>query len=110
MDNVSVVENTVSAVELLANPGFEDSNTSIPGWQQWCTSYCHWGTSGKVTSGNGCYLDDGNCFSDSCLGPDADFLGQSFPATPGLNYTISFALALTGTGGDYHTMFYVDIF
>lgn len=110
MDNVSIIEHSVSHTELLENPSFEDSNTSTPGWEQWCSSYCHYGTSGTIISGTDCYLQDGNCYINSCLGPSIDFLGQSFSATPGANYTISFLLSLTGTGRPYQTMFYADIY
>lgn len=105
-----MVENTAPSVELLDNPSFEDSNTSMPGWQRWCTSYCHYGTSGNLISGTDCYLGDGNCFMSSCLGPDLEFLGQFFPTTPGSTYTISFMVSVTGSGDNYNTMFYVDIF
>ena len=110
MDNTSLIEEVSPFSEILQNPDFELSNTSILGWQQWCASYCHWGTSGRVISEPDCYLGSGNCFQSSCLGPGTDFIGQSFVANPGSNYTVSFALALTGSGGNYRTMFYADIY
>ncbi|CAF0964115.1 unnamed protein product [Rotaria sordida] len=109
IDDISVVDNALPSNQLLNNPSFEDSNTSISNWVQWCTSHCHYGTSGKLISGTDCYLGVGNCFSDSCLGPDIDFLGQYFPTTPGSTYTISFQILLTGTDGYYYTTFYADL-
>jgi len=110
MDNVSVVENSLPYVELLENESFEDSTVSLFGWQQWCSSYCHYGTKGKIISGADCYLGSGNCFQNSCLGPYVEFIGQFFWTNPGSNYTITFELALTGSGGVRSTMFYADIF
>jgi hypothetical protein len=78
MDNVSIVKNTVSHVELLANSSFDDSNTSITGWEQWCSSYCHYVISEIVISGADCYLQDGNCCTNRCLDPAIDLLGQFF--------------------------------
>ncbi|CAF2847340.1 unnamed protein product [Rotaria sp. Silwood2] len=109
MDEVSVVDNAAPSVQLLNNANFEDSNTSISGWTQWCSSHCHYGTSGQLISGTDCYSGVGNCFSDSCLGPGIDFLGQYFTSTPGSTYTISFQMLLTGTDGYYYTTFYADI-
>ena len=110
MDNTSLIENVPPFSEILQNPDFELSNTSLPGWHQWCASYCHWGTSGQVISGSDCDVDSGNCFRSSCLGPGTDFIGQAFAANPGSNYTVSVALAVTGSGGYYNTMFYADIY
>lgn len=110
MDNTSLTENSSPFTEILQNPDFELSNTSLLGWQQWCASYCHSGTSGKVISGSDCDVDSGNCFQSSCLGPGTDFIGQSFAAMPGSNYTVSVALAVTGSGGYYNTVFYADIY
>ncbi|CAF1018228.1 unnamed protein product [Rotaria sp. Silwood1] len=109
IDEVSIVDNAAPSVQLLNNPSFESSSTSLSDWTQWCSSHCHYGTSGKLISGTDCYSGVGNCFSDSCLGPDIDFLGQYFPTTPGSTYTISFQALLTGTDGYYYTTFYADI-
>ena len=109
MDNVTVVENSAS-IQLIQNGDFELSNSSTAGWQQWCSSYCHWGTSGRLMSEPDCYGTSGNCYINSCLGPGTDFLGQFISTTPGLNYTVSFSLLVTGSSGYYRTMFYVDIF
>ncbi|CAF2153946.1 unnamed protein product [Rotaria magnacalcarata] len=78
MDNISTVDTTAPSVELLSNPSFEDSTTSIPSWVTWCSSHCQFGTSGQIVSGGGCYLGTGNCFVSSCLGGGIEFLGHYF--------------------------------
>ncbi|CAF4413722.1 unnamed protein product [Rotaria magnacalcarata] len=110
IDNVSAVDTTAPSIELLSNPSFENSTTSISSWVNWCSSHCQFGTSGQIVSGADCYLGTGNCFVSSCLGGGIEFLGQYFPTTPGSVYNISFMASLTGSGGYYYTMLYVDIF
>lgn len=109
LDNVSMIDNTMPSVELLSNPDFEDSTTSIPGWVRWCSSFCSYGTSGVLLSGADCYLGSGNCFTSACLGTNMEFLGQTFSTTPGSIYTLSLELTVTGTDGYYYTLFTVDI-
>jgi hypothetical protein len=94
LDNVSVVDNSASSIELLNNPGFENSTSSPTGWAQWCQSECGSG-SGQVTTGGSCY--SGNCYMDHCHN-GYDYLVQSFSATIGHRYTISFWLSQTGGG------------
>ncbi|CAF0979971.1 unnamed protein product [Rotaria sp. Silwood1] len=110
LDTVSVVDNNAITVQLLKNPGFENSTTTATGWVQWCTNMCS-GHSGVINSGTGCYLSTtGNCFMDNCYASTGiDFLGQSFPTTIGYTYKISFWLILGGSGTTTANRFYADI-
>jgi hypothetical protein len=92
LDSVSVVDNNSPSIQLLNNPGFENSTSSPTGWTQWCQSACGSGQ-GQVTTGASCY--SGNCYVDHCHN-DYDYLAQSFSATIGDIYTISFWLSQTG--------------
>jgi hypothetical protein len=94
LDSVSVVDNSAPSIQLLDNPGFENSTASPPtGWTTWCTSACG-GGAGQVGTIN-CY--SGNCYVDHCQS-GYDYLAQSFSATIGHTYTISFWLKQTGGG------------
>jgi hypothetical protein len=92
LDSVSVVDSNASSIQLLNNPDFEDSTSSLTDWETWCTSACGSGA-GQVTSGSNC--SSGNCYADHCQA-NFDYLAQSFPATIGHTYTISFWLMQTG--------------
>jgi len=107
LDNVSVVDNNASNIELLQNPNFENSTTVATGWVQWCTNTCS-GHQGTITSSGNCY--SGNCFIDNCYASSGiDFIGQSFNAIIGDTYTISFMLKLGGSGTTTGNAFYADI-
>jgi hypothetical protein len=97
LDDVSVVDNNAPSIELLINPSFENSTTSLTGWGTWCATAtdCGSGFPGQVLSNSNCH--SGNCYYDHCHN-SYDYLLQSFPATIGHNYTISFWLQQTGTG------------
>jgi hypothetical protein len=96
LDNVSVVDNSASSIQLLNNPGFENSTSSPTGWVQWCQSACGSGY-GQVINNSTCY--SGNCYVDHCQNMNYfDYLAQSFSATIGHTYTISFWLKQTGGG------------
>ncbi|CAF2087035.1 unnamed protein product [Rotaria magnacalcarata] len=109
LDDISLVKNSAPAIEILLNPSFGNSSVSIINWVLWCSSYCQFGTSGKLLTGADCYLGTGNCFTSACLGPGVEFLGQYFSASVGSTYTITFELSLTGISSVSSTMFYVDI-
>ncbi|CAF3657093.1 unnamed protein product [Rotaria socialis] len=109
LDDISLIKNSAPAIEILLNPNFENSSASIIDWVLWCSSYCHFGTSGELLTGAACYLGIGNCFTSACLGPDVEFLGQYFSASIGSRYTLTFWLSLTGASDVSSTMFYVDI-
>ncbi len=95
LDSVSVVDNNASSVQLLQNPGFDNSTSSPPvGWTTSCTSACVNG-SGQVTTSGSCHF--GNCYIDHCQN-NYDYLAQSFSATIGHIYTISFWAMQTGGG------------
>lgn len=117
LDDVSVVDVNAPTIELLDNPSFENSTTSLTGWTLWCFTSC--GSSpnrvANVTSGSNCYLSTGNCFEDNCPTSGINFLAQSFSATIGHIYTISYRLIADGGGGggtsfpNAYNHFYVDI-
>jgi hypothetical protein len=106
LDDVSVVDNLAPSTELLNNPSFENSTSTVTGWVIWCTSSCtSGGDGGKITT-SGCHSGSGsNCYKDRC-NSGYDFLGQTFSATVGHNYTISFWLYKNGGGAGY---FYANI-
>jgi hypothetical protein len=109
LDTVSVTEVTAPSIQLLNNPSFENSTTLPNGWVLWCNSTCNVGAGGLVTYGTNCYLNIDNCFLADCpygSGGAMVFLGQSFPATIGSTYTISFRLYMAyGNGGSTNTEF-----
>ena len=96
LDGVSVVENGVG-VELLTNPSFEDSTSTPTGWTtwNWCGCSASGITSGStITTGGTCHTGSGsNCLHDHCKS-GYDFIGQTFNATIGQTYTISYWLSL----------------
>lgn len=103
LDEVSVTDVTSPGVEILQNPSFENSSSSLPGWVTWCQSSCG-GTPGQVSSSS-CRPGSGSlCYKDSCQN-NVDFLGQSFPAIVGRVYIISFYLQMSGGG----SRFYADV-
>jgi hypothetical protein len=95
LDDVSVVDNNASSIQLLNNPSFENTTSNLTDWIRWCTSTCGAGFPGKVLTNGSCH--SGSCYFDHCK-TDYDYLVQSFPATIGDIYTISFWLQQTGTG------------
>ncbi len=97
LDDVSVVDTSAPSIQLLINPSFENSTSSLTGWGSWCATVANCGTGfpGQVTSSS-CHT--GNCYYDHCHNPDFDYLLQSFPATIGHIYTISFWYQTTGSG------------
>ncbi len=95
LDSLSVVDNNASTIQLLNNPGFDNSTTTLTGWVTWCASGCGIGNAGQVLANSSCY--SGNCYFDHCQG-NYDYVAQTFPATIGHNYTMSFCLKQTGTG------------
>jgi hypothetical protein len=102
LDDVSVVDNNASSIQLLNNPSFENSTSNLTGWTAWCatTANCFSGGSGVpgqvLVNISVCHT--GNCYTDHCHQPSYDYLVQSFPATIGNTYTISFWLQIVGSG------------
>jgi hypothetical protein len=97
LDDVSVVDTNASSIQLLINPSFENSTSNLTGWGTWCatTAICGTGFPGQVLTNSSCH--SGNCYYDHCHQTDFDYLIQSFPATIGRIYTISFWFQQTGT-------------
>jgi hypothetical protein len=106
LDDVSIVDNNAPSVELLDNGSFENSTSTPPtDWVTWCSSTCSSGSTVSILSNSSCYLSSGNCYANHCYnGPD--FLAQSFSATIGHSYTISFWWQQTGGG---LAALYVDV-
>jgi hypothetical protein len=98
LDDVSVVANNASSIQLLINPSFENSTSSLTGWTAWCATaaICGTGAPGQVLANSSCHT--GDCYIDHCHQPNYDYLTQSFPATIGNTYTISFWVQLVGVG------------
>ncbi|CAF3325868.1 unnamed protein product [Rotaria socialis] len=97
LDDVSVVDVSAPATQLLSNLGFENSSTTATGWNQVGASCCSSNATQIITSSCN---SGSNCVRYQC-GPELtySFFGQHFTATPGLTYNISFYLKATGTGG-----------
>jgi hypothetical protein len=111
LDDVSVVAVTAPGIELLRNPSFDNSTTTLTGWTQWCTSTCPGGitNAGHVASGSIC--SSTNCYADYCHDPGGfDILSQTFSANAGLIYTISFSIIDYGSGPNGATKAYADIY
>ncbi|CAF4559870.1 unnamed protein product [Rotaria socialis] len=97
LDDVSVVDVTATATQLLDNPGFENSTTTATGWTLQAAGCCNANAVQIITTG--CHSGT-NCVQYQC-GPEVtySFFGQDFAATIGHTYSISFYLKATGTGG-----------
>jgi hypothetical protein len=108
LDTVSVVDVTNTSVELLNNPGFDSSTASPPtGWYPWCSSTCTAGSPGALLT-FGCQT--GYCYKSQCAGSGGrDYLVQSFSATVGGKYTLSFYWKRGGSFGGNSAGLYVDI-
>jgi hypothetical protein len=86
LDNVSVVDTANLSVELLVNPNFANLTLNLTGWTIMCSTSCTGGTGGTIITTN-CLAD--NCFRSEC-NSGHEYLVQSFPATVGHTYNISF--------------------
>jgi len=95
MDDVSVADTTNSSVQLLNNQGFDNSSTSLPGWDVWCSSGCS-GTAGGISTAN---CRSGNCYKAQCGPTTTNYLVQTFPAVFGRTYNISFWMQRIKGGG-----------
>jgi len=104
LDDISVVDTNNSAVQLLANPGFEISAITPTDWTIWCTSSCVNGTGGTIIN-TGCHNNTGHCYKSQCNG-GFEYLGQTFSATIGHIYNVSFWYLRVGniTGGTAETV------
>ncbi|CAF1468642.1 unnamed protein product [Adineta ricciae] len=95
LDNISITDNNAPSVQLLSNPSFENSTSSPVGWSVANSSTCQGVTQGQVIT-SGCQTSSGNnCFKAYCV-RGYEYLFQSFNATIGDFYTISFWLEQTG--------------
>lgn len=87
IDEVSVVDNMNTSVQVLTNPSFESSAASAVGWIPWCASTCAAGSAGNVSS-SGCFT--GRCYISKCASGGVDYIAQIFPAIIGRTYNITF--------------------
>ena len=110
LDDVSVVQVGAPSIELLRNPSFENSTTTLNGWSLWCSASCS-GTGANITSGSNCHGSSGKCFLDNCAGSGISFLGQSFFAIINQSYTLTYWLRGAGGGGGngYQNHLYIDV-
>ena len=107
---MSVVDVTAPSVQLLRNPGFENSTTSPPvGWVVWCSYTCGSANGSMGLGAANCQGSTNNCWMSPCTAPGIEFIGQSFPALIGNKYTVSFWLNLGGGGVATTNRFYFDI-
>jgi hypothetical protein len=90
IDDVSIVDNANTLVEVLANPSFDNSSATPPiGWSVWCSNTCAGSSEGSVVTSD-CRVAS-NCYKSQCHGTNArDYLVQTFPAIVNQTYTISF--------------------
>ncbi|CAF1931730.1 unnamed protein product [Rotaria magnacalcarata] len=106
LDDASVVDINLTYVQLLNNPSFEMSSSEPIGWMRWRTSSCAGSVGGMQSSTSECEPHSGrNCYTDHYQ-TGYDFLDQSFSATVGNIYTISFWYYKTGGNA---RKFYVDV-
>jgi len=110
LDSTSVVDTASPLVQLLENPGFDNSTGAFNGWNEWCGSTCtpYQGAAAlAITSG----CESGTCIALECgANPPTSgvvLLGQYFSATIGHVYNISFWLYYA-SGGPAGTI-YVDV-
>jgi hypothetical protein len=105
LDSVSVVDNNASSIQLLDNPGFDNSTSSATGWGTWCATAanCNTGFQGQILANSSCR--SGNCYFDHCR-PNYDYVYQTFPAIIGHIYRISFWVQTTGS---FTVKFYANV-
>ena len=85
VDDVSIVRTANPSVELLDNPGFDNSTSDPTGWDAWCSSTCG-SSSGGVVTNSGCR--NGYCYKGQCRGGSyIDYVVQTFPAIINQTYT-----------------------
>lgn len=101
LDGVSVVSVSAPGSQLLQDPSFESSATTMTGWNE--TTICCGSNSifvGDPSSGAGFSCADGtNCLRFDCNPSNGfGFVSQSFSATVGTTYVISYYLRAYSSG------------
>ena len=91
LDDVSIVDNTLSNSEMLVNGNFE--NGTLVGWEVQCSATNGCPGSGGQLSTSSCHGGT-YCYQGDC--GNFDFLRQAFLATAGHKYTLSFWLKTYG--------------
>jgi hypothetical protein len=107
LDDVSVVDNNASSIELLSNPDFENSTIDAIDWITSCETTC----TSQIITGSECFGSSGNCLMAYCTANSSSifFLSQSFMATIGNTYTISYMLNQRGNSSTGSMSFYLDV-
>lgn len=101
IDDVSIVDNMNTSVQLLTNPSFDNSSSSPVGWTPWCSYTCSVNTTGIVSSSN---CRTSRCYLGSCAGGGVDYLVQAFTAIVGRTYNITFWYQRVRFGGTASTV------
>lgn len=109
LDKVSVVSINQPGTELLQNGNLESTTMPPTDWSSFCSSTCGSSPDTMVNS-TYCYPSYSNCYKGKCPGPTGiEFLGQSFTASIGTTYTVSFWLIEDGSGTSSSNRFTVDV-
>ncbi len=106
LDDMSIVSTASPSVQLLNNPGFENTTTNITGWQHWCGSTCTSGAQGIITN-IGCHTGT-YCYKSQC-GTGRDYIAQQFPSVINQTYNITFWYQRVKLAGGFPITFYVGI-
>ncbi|CAF0867482.1 unnamed protein product [Adineta steineri] len=110
LDDISVIDIANPSVELLTNPGFENSTTTLTGWNAWYASTCGGSSAGHIVSDSDCRFSS-NCYRGQCSSSGTDYLIQSFATTLNHVYTISFwQRSVRFSSGGASLYLYIDIF
>jgi hypothetical protein len=109
LDSTSVVAVTLPLTQLLVNPGFDDSVGAFNAWDEWCANGCTGGNQNPPAVAKNTSCQSGTCISMNCgTGSTTPLLlSQTFSATIGVIYNISFWLHYSGGPG---ADMYVDVF
>ena len=107
LDEVSVTDNNGSSVELLKNPSFDQSSTDLTAWKTSCETTCRT----ALVADAQCSNSSGTCLLVQCTDglPSPIFVSQSFVATIGHTYSISYALREARATNIGRMSFYVDV-
>lgn len=108
LDDISVVDTTNTTVQLLQNPGFENSSTALTDWGVWCSSGCGSGSVEAIVTSS-TYCRTGNCYRGQCSTANSNYLVQTFPAVIGRTYNISFWFLRVKSGIPSTATLYVGI-
>ena len=107
LDDVSVVNVNAPGTQLLTNPSFENSPTTIVNWTVACSVMCSF--KADLETGINCYLLL-SCLRAMCNGHN-ETVSQKFGTTIGDLYSVSFWLRLDAFGPSAPlNRFYIDVY